>query len=306
MKYRTTSSHKTNFTRETKGNCCENMHFIFTIAAFFVSLQCALAANEVRFILNNGFSPGMMCDKYELSLINAVFTTTPRKLRGNTGSNSIMNETALAPLGRSRELLTFGSNCANICANIAAGSCYKRGCRGFRALQTKDQKGTPSTPSTVSTPLTCADDINAIHAQLDALKVSNLCHKFLFKGFRQAECYADYEYGRVDGVRVRNTASQTIISQVLPGGRVTVCKSFSLNFDSINEPCVYNATFKMQGPNYYRETCDTSVPYSLFGETGNAFNGQKLPSAGTYTLMIIPDLNTTKTKTFTVVVNNNC
>ena len=188
--------------------------------------------------------------------------------------------------------------CSNVCAGIASGCCWKKGCIGFRNLRTTDRDL-----------LSCDDEINSIHAKLDAVRnkvTTASCKLFLRKDRRISKCYPQYEYGQIEGMRVWNWTSveeRVPNNPVIPGGIATVCQNQKVAFESLNEPCVKNGTLTLTGPNGYNKTkLERALPLTLFGDDGVRFDVERLDSTGTYTLKITPDGIIDKTKKFTVKV----
>ena len=280
------------------------MQYFLTFIILLLSLTCASAINEIRFILNNGFDHTQTsgCNSQEMDKINAAFQGRRLGLGSGAVGSSVKNETS--SLG-ARKLGSTSAICKNLCAGLA--SCIFKGCKRYRALSVDDeQKGSRNL-------MTCIDEINAVHARLDNVRnqVTTSCKNFLEKWKRRADCYSEFEYGQIEGVRVwkigtGSTPSQTIhTSMVLPGGSVTICKSMYVNFESLNEPCVKFAKLRMTGPNNYVRDHDENVsPFSLFEDDGAVLQGKYMPSIGTFKLQITPDSDSAKTKTFTVVVQS--
>ena len=281
------------------------MQRLLSIVALLLSLKCASAANEIRVIFNNGFAPSQAssCSASEMDKVKALFQPTRRYLRDSDISSSMTNETSLSSSEEARAL-TFGSNCKNICQGYADGNCMKNGCKGFRALSVDNHnEGNRNL-------LTCTEEKKAMHAKLDNVRdtTSPSCKNFLERSKRTIECYADFEYGQIEGIRVWTISSsgQTVLNPfVAPGGTVTICKSMYVNFESLNEPCVKDVKLRMTGPNNYVRDHDEMIPpYTIFGDDGTIFNGKYLPHSGTYNLVLTPDFDPAKKKEFKIVVNN--
>ena len=190
------------------------------------------------------------------------------------------------------------AHCANVCAGVAAGTCWKKGCKNFRNLRNTDRDL-----------LTCDTEINSIHAKLDEVRnkvTTASCKLFLQKDRRISKCYPDHVYGKIEGMRVWNWTSieeRVPNDPVLPGGSCTVCQNQRLAFESLNEPCVQNGTLSLLGPNGYNKTkLEKTLPLTLFGNNGVRFHVERLNMTGTYTLRITPNGLVDKTKKFTVNV----
>lgn len=285
------------------------MQPLLSIATLLFSLKCTSANNEIRVVFNNGFAPSQAsgCSASELAKVDAVFTTSRRHLRRDSDtSNSMTSETSLSSSEEARELLYLRA-CKNICENYHPGTCRAKTCVGFRTLSSavNNHEGNRNL-------LTCTEEINEVHTKLDNIRnsVSPSCKNFLEKGKRRAECYANFEYGQIDGIRVWTVSSSGQIifnSFVAPGGTATICKSMKMNIESMNEPCVDDVNFRLTGPNnYLRDHDEWNAPYTLFGDDGTKFNGAFLSNTGTYNLALTPDYDPTKKKEFKVVVVNNC
>lgn len=279
------------------------MQLLFFITTLLLSLNCVSAANEIRFIFNNGFSPSTSsgCSDSELIKLDALFVNARRHLRRSDISITTTSETSSTSSDEARELTTL-RNCADICEGYATGSCRKIGCKGVRGLSI-DSKNDGDRNL-----ISCSDELNAMHAKVDNLRnsVSTSCKNFLEKSKRTANCYPDYQYGQIQGLRVWKITSsgQTVFNPfVAPGGTVTICNSMRTNFESLNEPCVDDARLVMVGPNYKDDHTERISPYTLFGDDGVNFQSETLPNVGTYTLTITPDADPSKNKVFKVVVN---
>lgn len=260
-----------------------------------------MAANNIVVVFNDGFSPSQAsnCDDSEWTKIDAVLGSR-RFLRSSDINSLAMNETSL-PSSVGERVLTYSKSCANKCACYAPGSCREKHCEGYRALS--DKQGSRSL-------LTCRVEINEMQINLDNVRnqVSPSCKNFLARSKRRVECYADYEFGQIEGVRVwkiTNTAQTVVHSFVAPGGSATICKSLYVNFESLNQPCVASAKLRLKGPNnYLRDHYESVPPFSLFEDTGTILKGAYLKDVGTYELSISPENNTTRKKDFTIIVKN--
>lgn len=272
------------------------MKFLSTFTALLLFINDASATNEIRFIFNNGFAPSAnsICSDSELAKVEAIFTNS-RFLRKVDSSSSTESEKSLASSGGEREL-TFLKECKNVCQNFAPSFCHSKGCRGFGRGRNLQQS--------------CIDEINEIHAKLDNVEklASTKCKNFLAKSGRRAQCYADFEYGQIEGIKVWKitaTKSTEIKSFLAPGGSVTVCKGDPVNFESLNEPCVESVKFRLTGPaDYLRNHNDSISPYFLFGDDGVVSRGVSLDTAGKYTLTLSPEADKSMEKQFIILVKN--
>lgn len=249
------------------------------------------------------------CNDSELVTINKVFGVFSyrRVLRTRDIDSLSMSERSLQQppvIGGGKTTL---SDCRSKCRFYAPGTCQATGCKGVRKLSADaNEKSDRSL-------LTCTTEVDEIHAKLDYIQnlstTSLSCKNYLEKSKRRSECYADYEYGQIEGVRVWNITStaQTVVhSFVAPGGNATICKSLYTNFEALTEPCVSKAKLVLRGPNnnLVRETHESVPPFSLFLDTGLILKGEYLKNVGTYRLIISPEYDSAKKKEFTINVVN--
>ena len=287
------------------------MQFFSTIAALLLTFKCVSAVNEIRFILNNGFSPFNASGCFlasEVNAINEAFGYQRRSLRSKDIEPTSSEERSLQLFsGIFYDEKTSTSYCKNICAGIAPGCYWKRGCVGFRALEVKDEKEDDRTLSDMS----CSTEIDQLHTKLDAVREqvqTASCKNFLSREKRSASCYPNVVYGQIEGARIWNITSDTIqspVATILPGGNTTICKSMKLNMESLNQLCVVTTKLIISGPNgYKRSKYEGVTPMAVFGDTGTVFNAATLPHIGKYTFLIIPDGHESKQKSFTINVKN--
>ena len=277
------------------------MQLLLSSFTLLLSLRCVSAANEIRVIFNNGLPPSQhsSCSESEYAKIDAVFTHR-RYLRSNDIHPSPTSETSLPSSVGTRSVQTNLRKCADICKGYVPRTCKKIGCVGYRELSSGDRNLASS----------CPDEINAMHAKLDALQknVTVSCKSFLQFDGRRADCYADYEYGQIEGLRVwkRNSTGQYIYRNFIePDRHSHICNGVKYSFESLNQPCVDTATLRLTGPsNYTHEKVETSAPYTLFGNMGSALNSRAFNQTGIYNLTITPDHDVTKTKKFSFKVWN--
>ena len=270
-----------------------------SIALIFMASNFAFvsAGNEVQFILNNGFpsSSGASCSSTEHSRISAVFSNR-RALRGS--DNSIDNSTSVEGL---RELTTL-RECLNICQFYPTNACHKRGCTRSRDLVADEENDR-------NLQVSCTNDINNMHARLDSVmaSVSTSCKNFMARDRRRANCFPDYVYGTVLGIRVwRISGSNQFLHTnfVAPGGTARFCKSMYFNIETLVEPCVQSVAYEMWGPNVQRSHSEVEAPFSLYGDDGKVLKGKQLSTAGGYDVWMAPDHDWNKAQYFQIILDN--
>lgn len=243
-----------------------------------------VAADQmVRFVFNNGVLPSTYpCSSGDKAKIEALFVNRRRRL-------TISNTTI------SRELFSYPQKCKENCKGIKC--CFATGCFGFDGT-IKGQNRELSVCDTVLT---------SIGQKLDALSVSSSCKSFIHKDRRIGECYDDVRYGEVIGAKLWTVTSSGQSSQDIPASGLSFCRSKYINIEALGNECVDVFGFDLFGPNGYKIEWryEKHPPYALFGDDGvSKFNGQQLPSAGTYYLTLKPDNYTEKQKKYTFTVNN--
>jgi hypothetical protein len=269
----------------------------------------------IRFIFNDGRAPsifeGTYCSSTENSLINTIFDLKNllgrrhRQLRSTSGTNSTSSAVTLTPHTDTREL-AYPRKCKDNCAGLATGTCRATDCVGYRRRELMDEidgKG-PDERSLVEQ---CPALVELVHTKLDALSISSTCRKFLDKSKRSTTCLDDIIYGEIEGVRLWKVSLlwSTVLQDRMPSSGYSFCRGTSFNLESINNDCVENALMVLKGPNNYEYTnLQTNAPYTLFNDLGITMLGQKVPTAGEYTLSITPDGLDYKKKTFTFTVKN--
>ena len=281
------------------------MQLFSIITTLLLTFECVSAINEIRFIFNNAFPPNADSGCFlasEIALIDQAFGSQRRSLR----SKDIESTTS-----GTRSLQTK-AHCKDICAGIAAGSCWKKGCVGFRALEVEDENEEGR-----KLQLSCPVEIGQLHTKLDAVRnqvKTASCKNFLLREKRTASCYPDVVYGQIEAARVWNIISNTnqkVAATILPNGSTTICKSMKLNMEAMAQPCVQNVKLVLTGPNGYRLfKYEGMTPRALFGNNKFVFNNSTLPHAGAYTLTVSPDyINNTdvsKVRSFNIIVDGKC
>ena len=268
---------------------------LFSIIATLLlfTFKCVSATNEIRFIFNLGLSnttkAGCHLASEQKMIDDALNSFTGRRSLG-------LFDNWFEDLYYDEKSKT--AYCSNVCAGIASGCCWKKGCIGFRNLRTTDRDL-----------LTCDAEINSIHAKLDEVRnkvTTASCRLFLQKDRRISKCYPQHEYGQIEGMRVWNyTGNDMVVANkpVSPGGSFTVCQNQRFTVESLNEPCVDFGELVLTGPNgYYRKQVENELPLTLFGDNGVQFWTKHIDTTGTYSLTITPDGIGSKTKAFTLKV----
>ena len=254
-----------------------------------LTFKCVSATNEIRFIFNLGLSASPTAGCHLDSERNMIEDA----LNSFTGSRSLGLFDGIFDDEKSRT-----AQCKNLCAGIAPGCCWKKGCIGYRNLRNTDRNLQ-----------TCADEINSIHAKLDEVlnKVPTAsCKLFLQRSRRIARCYPDHVYGQIEGIRVWNNVKGAVIASnqiVGPNLSVIACQNQRFTIEAMNEPCIKYGTISLLGPNKYNHTRKEYVlPLTLFGNNDVEFWTKPINATGTYNLAITPDGDISKTKKFTVFV----
>ena len=101
-----------------------------------------------------------------------------------------------------------------------------------------------------------------------------------------------------------NGATDKLASSKMVDG-MTICNSLEMAIDAITDKCVTNVKFLLTGPDQYTYTrTEKLAPFFLFGNSGTAVSGQKLSTAGAYTVTAIPNgqMELTKTILFNVKI----
>jgi hypothetical protein len=264
------------------------MQFRFIITTSLISvitIAPALVSAEqmVRFIFNNGVEPSSpQCTSTDKAKIDALFVNRRRRL-------SMSNETV------ARELFSYPQKCKENCVGYKC--CFATGCLGYDGTIKRNRK-----LQTV-----CDSVLSSINQKLDALAVSSTCKTFLQKSKRKGECYDDVRYGEVVGAKLWTITSSGQTSQDIPASGLSFCRSKYINIQAIGNTCVEVFGFDLFGPNGYKIEWryEKHPPYAIFGDDGvSKFNGEQLPSTGTYYLTLKPDNFTDKQKKYTFTVNN--
>jgi hypothetical protein len=272
----------------------------------------------IRFIFNDGRAPsifeGTYCSSTENSSIDAIFDLKTllgrrrRQLRLTSDTNSTISAAPLASIEPHTDSrgLAYPRKCKDNCAGLAKGTCRATDCVGYRRRKLMNEIDEMGQERSLATEQ-CPALVELVHAKLDALDISSTCRKFLDKSKRITTCLDDIIYGEIEGVRLWKVSYMwsTVLQESMPVTGYSFCRGMSFNLESINNDCVESALMVLKGPNNYEHTnFETDTTFTLFKDLGVTMMGQKVPTAGEYTLSIIPDGLDYKKKTFTFTVNN--
>ena len=280
-----------------------NMKLLLHKLILAVTIGSSNADRMIRLLFNNGVTPtdDMFCSISDNAHIDNVFKPIKRvrylreaAMDPTANSNITSNDVELADTHIDREL--WPTYCKNNCAGYAPGTCRATNCVGYR------RKGRRQAQT-----LTCADQVEAVHAELDAVmtKVSSTCALYLTRDNRIAECFDDVIYGVVENfvlwkspnVNRQFNSRQHVYSMVKnlkSLGTVTdgftVCQYDRINIEAVVNPCVKFITATLTHPSGFTVTrTEGQIPYTVFGDETNAPMGRELPKLGTYTFTAIPD-----------------
>ena len=287
-----------------------NMKLLFHTLVFSTMVGSTNADRMIRMLFNNGTSPteATMCSTSDDAHIDKVFQPIKREryLREaastTTGADVSSTDIDFTETHADREL--WPTYCKNNCAGYATGTCRATNCVGYRK---KDRRQTQT--------LTCADQVEAVHAELDLVmaKVSSTCAVYLTRANRIAECFDDVIYGVVEnfvlwksdkvnkkypinsisGINPMQQAF-TLVNNLKSLGTVldgfTVCHYDRINIEAVVNPCVQfiNATLTHPG-GFTASRTEGQIPYTVFGDASNTPMGRELPLLGLYTFTAIPD-----------------
>ena len=262
------------------------------------------AERMIRFAFNNGHAPSQytacsdsdfqryidpIFSKIDLSttitdIVNATSTTIQNIANGNVR--------ARRQLTVQRATKTYSAKCKNYCAGMAKGTCratncvgYRRRDRQYRSLESEENDANEDEDEDDDSVgddqphyrMTCAEQINDIHAALDKListtqyssyygsyAFSSSCKRFIAKSKRKAECYDDIVYGEVNSFtfwNMKGTATSSKrysssystyqnrikIKENVTADGFNVCDNIPLNIEANINECVKVVRFKLQG-----------------------------------------------------------
>ena len=267
------------------------------------------AERLIRMLFNNGTSPteATMCNTADDAQIDKVFEPIKREryLReaASTTTDVDVSSTDIEVEETHANRALYPASCKKNCAGYATGTCRATNCKGYRK---KDRRQLQN--------LTCTDQVDAVHAELDLVmaKVSSTCAVYLTRANRKAECFDDVIYGVVenfvlwksDTVNKKYTSSFgsmnpmqhpfTMVSGLKSAGTVldgfNICHYDRINIEAVVNPCVkfINATLTHPG-GFTASRTEGQIPYTVFGDDANTPNGRELPVLGKYTFTAIPD-----------------
>jgi hypothetical protein len=296
------------------------MNLSLSLIALLITVgPTALVSGEVmmRYVFNNGRAPsswdGTYCSSNDNKLIDAVFDLKQllglrRQLRTRSATNTT-SSTALTNLSHTDARELYPRYCKNNCAGYATGSCRATGCLGYRRRELVSNEDGEENDRNLQE-MQCPSLVELVNSKLDTLATSNSCRKYLDKSKRVITCFDDVIYGEIEGVRLWKLSLlsflwPTVLQERMPSSGYSFCKSTTFNLESINNDCVENALMELKGPNNYVYTnYQTYAPYTLFNDLGITMLGQKMSTAGEYTLSITPDGFEYKKKVFTFTLKN--
>ena len=286
-----------------------NMKLLFHTTVLSAVIGSTNADRLIRMLFNNGTSPteATMCSTADDDHIDKVFQLIKgeRYLREAASTTTDVDVSStdieLEETHADREL--YPASCKKNCAGYATGTCRATNCKGYRK---KDRRQLQN--------LTCTDQVDAVHAELDLVmaKVSSTCAVYLTRANRKAECFDDVIYGVVenfvlwksDTVNKKYTSSFgsmnpmqhpfTMVSGLKSAGTVldgfNICHYDRINIEAVVNPCVkfINATLTHPG-GFTASRTEGQIPYTVFGDDANTPNGRELPVLGKYTFTAIPD-----------------
>jgi hypothetical protein len=274
-----------------------------TISFIFTSLfspNPVIADHMIRFVFNNGndLPSGQICNDADNDKIDHVFNLGRRNLRGTVETSSISKTT------RARQLVFYPSYCRKNCAGFKRGFCKATNCKGLRRHLQNEKE-----PIVDRELLTCDEEINTIHKNLDSLVATNAlspgCNAVL-NASRNVTCYDDIIYGEVDNfIFWKSTSHGDSILQMNAQNGYSVCQNISFNIEAVVNSCVDNVKFHLTGShgfNNYTQN-ESVIPYTLFGDYNNNIFGRTLP-VGSYILAVTPDGVSTKRKTLSFTVES--
>ena len=294
-----------------------NMKLLFNTLVFSSMVGSTNAERLIRMLFNNGTSPteATMCNTADDAQIDKVFEPIKREryLREAASTTTDVDDSStdieVEETHANRAL--YPASCKKNCAGYATGTCRATNCKGYRK---KDRRQAQA--------LTCADQVEAVHAELDLVmaQVSSTCAVYLTRANRKAECFDDVIYGVVENFvlwksdtvnKLYNIGSFgsinpmqtafTLVNDLKSAGTVldgfNICHYDRINIEAVVNPCVkfINATLTHPG-GFTASRTEGEIPYTVFGDTAYTPMGRELPVLGTYTFTAIPDnLNYKKT-----------
>jgi hypothetical protein len=289
--------------------------FLTMLPLFLAAKPKAFVSAEtmVRIVFNDGragnYFEGTYCTSTEENLINTVFDLKKllglgrRQLRASA-TNTTSSVASTTKSTEAREL--YPRKCKNNCAGMVSGTCRATDCMGYRRRELTDKRDGEEKDRDLQE-MQCPALVELMHSKLDALEISPSCRRFLDKTKRDTTCFDDVIYGEIEGVRLWKISFflSWVLQERMPASGYSFCKSTSFNLESINNDCVENALMVLKGPNNYEYTnYQTYAPYTLFNDLGITMLGQRMTTAGVYTLTITPDGFEYKKKTFTFTLRN--
>jgi hypothetical protein len=280
----------------------------------FLSLLTAVmvgstdAERMIRMIFNSGISPtaDTFCSSSDNAHIDKIFHPIKREryLREammTTSDNNESTDTEITDRHVDREL--WPTYCKNNCAGYTTGTCRATNCVGYRK---KNRRQTQT--------LTCDDQVQTVHAELDLLmttKLSSTCALYLKRENRIAECFDDVIYGAVENFVLWKSLkfnkdynpgksakpgqqAFTLVNNLKSQGTVTngftICHYDRINIEAVVNPCVKFINSTLTNPTGFTVSrTDGAIPYTVFGNDQNTPLGRELPQLGTYTFTAIPD-----------------
>jgi hypothetical protein len=284
------------------------MKLLFHALILSVIVGSTDADRMIRMLFNKGVTPtdAMFCSTSDNAHIDKVFKPIKRVryLREATTMTTNTNVTStdfdLVHTHVDREL--WPTYCKNNCAGYEPGTCRATNCVGYRKKNRRQMQT-----------LTCADQVQAVHAELDDVmmtKVSSTCALYLTRANRIAECFDDVIYGVVENFVLWKSNKKssfvpksefnpmqqtfTMVNNLKSLGTVTngfnVCHYDRINIEAVVNPCVKFINATLTHPDGFTVSrTESDIPYTVFGDDKNTPMGRELPLFGTYTFTAIPD-----------------